>query len=168
MRKAFRIAIGSAALAMGIAAAAPANAQVRFEGRFPLPVPHVSVGFGVPGFAIGTYVPFGYDVYQDPNYGYGFMYQDQWIPCQLYGSRWVIIGSPVFYGRRNFAYARPYQGYRYGFERRGFRDDRRFTSQSRGFGGNRSFGRQDRFPQGSRSNGRRNEQSRGQNRRFSR
>ena len=162
MKKAVRVAIGSAALAIGIAAAAPANAQVRFEGSFPVPFPHPRISVGVPGlsFSIGTYVPQGFNVYADADYGYGFAYGDQWIPCERRGGGWVVIGRPVFFGRRGFASVRPYRGYRYGFagrdrsfgrsferDGRGFRSDGRFAQGGRQFRDNRGFGSDGRFAQ---------------------
>jgi hypothetical protein len=159
MKKSVRVAIGSAALAIGIAAAAPANAQVRFEGSFPSPVPLPRISVGVPGlsFSIGTYVPQGFNVYADPDYGYGFAYGDQWIPCEQRGGGWVVIGRPVFFGRRGFASVRPYQGYRYGLagrdrsfgrsivrEGRGFSNDGRFAQRGSQFRDNRGLGREGR------------------------
>jgi len=179
MKKAVRIAIGSAALAIGIAAAAPANAQVRFEGSFPVPFPHPRISVGLPGlsFSIGAFVPQGYSVYDDPDYGYGFAYGDQWIPCEQRGGRWVIIGSPVFFGRRDFRSVRPYQSYRYGFARRdrffgrsferdgrGFRNDGRFAQRGQQFRDNRGFGREGRSTGNWRGNGRGNRDSRGSGR----
>jgi hypothetical protein len=119
MKKAIRIALGSAVLAGGLAVvgASPANAQVRFEGSFPLPHGRISVGVGDPRFGVGSYVPYGYNVYDNPDYGYGFEYEDQWFPCEQYGSQWVIIGAPVFFGHRDYGYVRPYRSYGYGYSR---------------------------------------------------
>jgi hypothetical protein len=115
MKKAIRITLGSAVLAGGLAVvgASPANAQVRFEGSFPLPHGRISVGVGDPRFGVGSYVPYGYNVYDNPDYGYGFEYEDQWFPCEQYGSQWVIIGAPVFFGHRDYGYVRPYRSYGY-------------------------------------------------------
>lgn len=117
MKKAFRIALGSAVLAGGLAVmgASPANAQVRFEGSFPLPHGRISIGVGDVGFGVGSYVPYGYDVYEDPDYGYGFEYEDQWYPCEEYGTRSVIVDSPVYYGHRDYGYVRPYRSHGYGY-----------------------------------------------------
>jgi hypothetical protein len=119
MKKAIRITLGSAVLAGGLAVvgASPANAQVRFEGSFPLPHGRISIGVGDPRFGVGSYVPYGYNVYDNPDYGYGFEYEDQWFPCEQYGSQWVIIGAPVFFGHRDYGYARPYRNYGYGYSR---------------------------------------------------
>jgi hypothetical protein len=143
MKRAIRIALGSAVLAGGLAVlgASPANAQVRFEGSFPLPHGRISIGVGDVGFGVGSYVPYGYDVYEDPNYGYGFEYDSYWYPCEQYGSRWVIVSAPVFF-HRDYRYIRPYRsyGYRYSQPYRGYdnryrnyrRDDhRRWDSRSR-------------------------------------
>jgi hypothetical protein len=138
MKKAIRIALGSGVLVAGLAVAgAPtANAQVRIRGSFPLPHGRISISIG-DRFPIGGYVPYGYDVYEDPYYGYGFAYEDQWISCAPRGSRWVIVSAPVFYshrdyGYRNYRYSRPYRNDRYGHSRdyRRF-DDRRYRRDHR-------------------------------------
>jgi hypothetical protein len=139
MKKAMRIALGSATLALGLAfaGAARANAQVRFEGSFPLPHGRISVNVAGPAFSPGAYVPEGYAVYDDPEYGYGFSYGDQWISCEPYGSRWVIVERRPFFGRRDFRNARPsWRWQSRGYYRRDF-DDRRFERDDRF----RSFGR---------------------------
>jgi hypothetical protein len=154
MSRAIRIAVGSAALVAGlaIAGASTANAQVRVRGSFPLPHGRISVnigGGGYGGFPIGGYVPYGYDVYEDPDYGYGFVYEDQWIACEPRGSQFVIIAAPVFYGGyrtygyggyrnygyRDYRYVRPYRHDRYSY-RNYRRDDHRRD--------NRNWGRNDR------------------------
>ena len=122
MSRAIRIAVGSAALAAGlaIAGASAANAQVRVRGSFPLPHGRISVnvgggGYGYGGgyggydaFPIGGYVPYGYDVYDDPDYGWGFVSDDQWIACEPRGSQFIIIAAPVFYAyiKRELIYLR--------------------------------------------------------------
>jgi hypothetical protein len=136
MKKAIRIALGSGVLVAGLAVAgAPtANAQVRVRGSFPLPHGRISVDIGnagYGGFPIGGYVPYGYDVYEDPEYGYGFEYEDQWIACEPRGSRWIIIAAPVFYGHRDYGYrnygyrdyrySRPYPNDRYRYYSRDYR-----------------------------------------------
>src|SRR5207253_8601116 len=82
MKKAIRIALGSAVLAGGlaVAGASPANAQVRFRGSFPLPHGRISIGvgdggYGYGGFGGGGYVPHGYNGYEDPGYGHGVRYE---------------------------------------------------------------------------------------------
>jgi len=119
MKKAIRVALGSAVLAGGLAVvgASPATAQVRFEGSFPLPHGRISVGvgdggYGYGGFGVGAYVPYGYDVYENPDYGYGFEYDNYWYPCEQYGTQWVIVGAPVFF-HRDYRYVRPYRSYGY-------------------------------------------------------
>jgi hypothetical protein len=151
MKKAIRIALGSGVLAAGLAfAGAPtANAQVRVRGSFPLPHGRVQVdigdrGYGYGGFPIGGYVPYGYDVYEDPSYGYGFVYEDQWIACEPRGPRFVIIAAPVFYGGyRSYGY-RNY-GYRnYGYRNYGYRDyrySRPYRNDRHGY--SRDYGRND-------------------------
>jgi hypothetical protein len=157
MQRAIRIAVGSAALVagLGIAGASAANAQVRFRGSFPLPHGRISVNVGH-SFPIGGYVPYGYDVYEDPDYGYGFEYEDQWIACEPRGSRFIIIAAPVFYGGygyrnygyRNYGYGRNY-GYRnYGYVRP-YRNDRYYSRDQRNYRrddrrGDRNWGRNDR------------------------
>ena len=134
MKKTIRIALGSAVLAGGLAVvgASPANAQVRFEGSFPLPHGRISIGVGDAGFPIGGYVPDGYSVYDNPEYGYGFEYGDQWIPCEQYGSRWVIVASPISFGHRSYGYS-GYGGYG-----RTDRNDRYSYSRDSRYG-NRSY-----------------------------
>ncbi len=53
MKRAVRIALGSAALAtsLAFAGASPANAQVQFEGSIPLPHGRISVGVGGGGLS---------------------------------------------------------------------------------------------------------------------
>jgi len=114
MKRSLRIALGSAALVAGLAVAgtSPAAAQVSFSGSFPLPHGQISIGVGDPYFSVGSYVPYGYTVIEDPTYGYGFYYQSRWIPVRPYGSTWVIGAQPYF--RPGFV-ARPYAGYGYGY-----------------------------------------------------
>ncbi len=99
MKNGFRIALGTAALAAGLAFAAPtpAAAQVAFEGSFPAPHGRVSVRFGDPFFGVGTYVPSYYRVIRHPRYGRGFYYRSRWIPVRSYGRRWVVCDAPVGY-----------------------------------------------------------------------
>ena len=127
MKKAFRVALGTAVLAGGlaVAGASPANAQVRFRGSFPLPHGRISIGvgdggyggYGYGGFGVGAYVPYGYNVYDNPEYGYGFEYDNYWYPCEQYGTQWVITGAPVFF-QGDYGYVRPYRSYgHYGYSR---------------------------------------------------
>lgn len=112
MKTRIRIALASAALVAGLAVAgsSPAAAQVAFSGSFPLPHGRISVGIGSPAFAVGSYVPYGYTVIEDPAYGYGFYYGGTWIPVQPYGSSWVIVSRPYY---PSHAYVRPYYGRSY-------------------------------------------------------
>ena len=134
-----------------------AKAQVAFGGTFRGPHGALSIGVGPFVPQVGAYVPSPYydEVYLDSDYGYGFYYDSQWIPCTRYGSRWIIAERPVVYGRGSYGYgyARPYrsQGRVYGFEgRRGFQGRREFQGQGR-----REFQGQGRQDRGSRSNGNR-------------
>ncbi|MDQ2969515.1 MAG: hypothetical protein M3R62_08120 [Acidobacteriota bacterium] len=97
MRKGFRIALATAAVAAGLAfaGASPAQAQVRFRGSFPLPHGQISIGFGDPYFPVGSYAPSYCPVYAHPRYGYGFTYQSRFIPVRQYRSRWVVVERPV-------------------------------------------------------------------------
>jgi hypothetical protein len=149
MKKAIRIALGSGVLAAGLAfAGAPAaSAQVRIRGSFPLPHGRISVSVG-DRFPIGGYVPYGYDVYDDAGYGYGFVYDNQWIPCEARGTRWVIVGSPVYYGHRDYRYGRTYRNDLYAYSRdyrygRTYRNDRYPYSRDYRYG--RTY-RNDRYP----------------------
>jgi hypothetical protein len=164
MTKAIRIAMGSGVLVAGlaIAGASSASAQVRVGGTVRLPHGDISFSIG-DRFPIGGYVPYGYDVYQDVDYGYGFEYEDQWIPCEPRGTRWVIVGGPVFYGHRDYGYrdyrySRPYRDYRYSRphrnDRYGYsRDNRTYRRDGRNY---RRDDRRWRDDRGSRRNDRRN------------
>lgn len=119
MKKSFRIAFATAAVAAGVALAAPspASAQVRFSGSFPAPHGRVSVRFGDPFFRAGSFVPSRYRVTRHPRYGQGFYYRSRWIPVRSYRSRWVVCDSPVGYsgayddGYYDDGYYAPYDGY---------------------------------------------------------
>jgi hypothetical protein len=133
MKKVTRIALGSAVLAgsLAIAGASSANAQVRVRGSFPLPHGRISFNIGSPVFPVGGYVPYGYDVYEDPDYGYGFLYENQWIPCEPSGTRWIVVQSPYYGYGGDYRYSRPY---RYGYSSRDFRrrdDYRRYNRHDR-------------------------------------
>jgi hypothetical protein len=98
-------------------------------------------------------------VYDDPDYGYGFAYEDQWIGCEPRGSRWVIIAAPVFYGGhrsygygggyrnygyRDYRYVRPYRNDRYSYRNYpNYRNDRNYRRDDHRRD-NRSWGRNDR------------------------
>jgi hypothetical protein len=122
-----------------------AKAQPAFRGTFRGPHGAFSIGVGPFVPQIGAYVPSPYydEVYLDPDYGYGFYYDSQWIPCTRYGSRWIIAERPVVY-RRPAIYGRDY-AYGHGYVRP-YRDYGR-TFVQRDFGrrdfGRRGFGRRD-------------------------
>ena len=153
MTKGFRIALATAAVAAGVAfaGASPAQAQVRIGGSFPLPHGRISIGIGAPEFAIGTYVPNGYDVYAGDD-GYGFEYENQWIPVRQYSGRWVICEPSQAYGYgggygggyTNYGYSGGYNrdygrsynvwpsyGYRRDSGRHGYRQDFRSRDHDR-------------------------------------
>lgn len=136
MKKLTRIAIGSAVLAgsFAIAGASTANAQVRIGGSFPLPHGRISFSIGDPFFPVGAYVPYGYSVYEDPYYGYGFEYEDRWIPCEPRGTRWIVVERP-YYGHGGY-YGRGDHYRSYGYSSRDHRrwdrwDDRRYSRNDR-------------------------------------
>ncbi len=110
----FRIAIAAAALMAGLsfAGASRANAGVSFRGTFPLPHGSISIGIGDPTFGVGAFVPYGYIVENDPEYGYGFYYGDSWIPCRPYQSRWVVCDRPFHDTYAGGAYIGGGYGYR--------------------------------------------------------
>jgi hypothetical protein len=118
-----------------------AKAQPAFSGTFR--GPHGAFSIGVDPFVpqVGAFVPspFFDEVYLDPDFGYGFYYDSQWIPCTRYGSRWIIAERPVIFGR-GFA-----QGHR------SFRSNRDFGRNfvQRDFG-RRDFGRREFQGQGRR------------------
>ena len=142
MRKGFRVALTTAAVAAGVALAGapPAQAQVAFRGSFPLPHGRLSIGFGDPRFRVGSYAPFSYRVYAHPRYGYGFRYRSRWIPVRRYRSRWIVAARPVvvepYY--TDFGYFRDgYPGYAYfghGYPRYGYSGFRRYRSFDRDYG----------------------------------
>ena len=104
-----------------------AKAQPAFGGTFR--GPHGAFSIGVGPFVVGAFVPspFFDEVYLDPDYGYGFYYDSEWIPCIRSGSRWIIAERPAIFGR-------------------GFAQGRRSFRSNRDFGRNfvqRDFGRRD-------------------------
>ncbi len=115
MTKGFRIALATAAVAAGVAfaGASPAQAQVRIGGSFPLPHGRISIGIGAPEFAIGTYVPNGYDVYEGDDGGYGFEYENRWVPVRQYSDRWVICEPSQAYGYGAYGYGGGYSSFGY-------------------------------------------------------
>jgi hypothetical protein len=79
--------------------------------------PHGGFSIGGGPFVpqVGAYVPDPYvnEIYEGDD-GYGFYYNDAWIPTVRYGARWIIVQRPVVYG--GYGYARPY-AYGYGYAR---------------------------------------------------
>jgi hypothetical protein len=113
MKKSLILAVAAGATVL-VALPSSANAQVAFGGTFR--GPHGSFSIGVGGFEpiVGAYVPSPYvdQIYYLPDYGYGFYYDNDWVPVRQYGSEWVISGSPFFVERpfvRHYGYySRPY------------------------------------------------------------
>ena len=102
MMKKNLIFVASAMAILLLSAPRAANAQVAFGGTFRGPHGSFSIGVGGPFVpVVGAYVPQPYvgQVYLSPDYGYGFVYDSQWVPCRLYGSRWVVAGAPFVYRR---------------------------------------------------------------------
>jgi hypothetical protein len=143
MKRAIRIAMVAAAIAAAVVFLTPsaAQAQVRVEGRFRLPHGDIAIGvgdpyydryyddiyYGAPAYPIGSYVPYGYRVIEDPYFGQGFyspvfvcrahhVRHAHWIPVRRYSRRWVVIERPIF-------------GPRYYSRRDGRRYDRRYTDR---------------------------------------
>jgi hypothetical protein len=128
------LAAAATATVVLLAVPSSAKAQPAFGGTFRGPHGAFSIDVGPFVPQVGAYVPSPYfdEVYLDPDYGYGFYYDSEWIPCIRYGSRWIIAERPVVYGRGayGYGYARPYRSY--GFEgRRGFQGRREFQGQGR-------------------------------------
>ncbi len=148
MKKSLILAAAAIATVL-VALPSSANAQVAFGGTFR--GPHGSFSIGVGGFEpiIGAYVPSPYvdQIYYLPDYGYGFYYDNEWVPCEQYGSGWVIAGSPFFIERpfvRGYGYSRPY--YSRPFVGRSFRRDwgsRNWDGRSFQRNDGRSFQRND-------------------------
>jgi hypothetical protein len=117
MRNALRHVVMPAALLAGLAVTggSRAHAGVSFSGTFPLPHGQISIGIGDPYFHVGAFVPVGYQIYARSGYGYGFAYNNRWIPVRPYGDGWRVCGSPyfddVYYHR---VYYDPYYGAGYG------------------------------------------------------
>jgi hypothetical protein len=142
MNKAIRVPIFAAAVAALVVSLTPsaAQAQVRFEGRFRLPHGDIAVGvgdpyyYGAPAYPIGSYVPYGYRVIEDPYLGHGFygpanfcrvhrIRHAHWIPVRRHSARWVVIERPHFTER----YYRRYDDRRYSDRRYSRRDGRRYS-----------------------------------------
>ena len=119
MKKSLSFLAIAAAATVFLSLPSTAKAQVTISG------PHGTFSFGGGPFLpeVGAYVPSPYDdeIYENGDYGYGFYYNDDWIPCERYGTRWVIVQRPVIYGH-GYGYARPYgygysRPYGYGYSR---------------------------------------------------
>ena len=148
MKRAVRVPMVIAAVAAVVVFLAPsaAQAQVRVEGRFRLPHGEIAVGvgdpyydhvyYGAPAYPIGSYVPYGYRVIEDPYLGHGFyghasfcrihhVRHAHWVPVRRYARRWVVIERPYFSHRYS---RRGYDGDRYSrrYDRR-YRDGRRYS-----------------------------------------
>jgi hypothetical protein len=123
MRNVIRYVVISAALLAGLAVTggSRADAGVSFSGTFPLPHGQISIGIGDPFFHVGAFVPVGYQVYARSGYGYGFAYNNRWIPVRPYGGVWRVCGSPyfddVYYSNVYYAphYGAGYGGYYGGY-----------------------------------------------------
>ena len=128
MTNRYRLALGSAVLVGGLAFAGTsnANAQVSFRGSFPLPHGRISVNVGDPGYQVGTYAPDDCDIYEHPDYGYGFVSGTSFVPVREYDGSWIVTSAPTRFSRRydDWRYTRVY---RRAAERRWYerRDDRR-------------------------------------------
>ena len=117
MRNVLRLGVMSAALVAGltVTSVSRADVAVSFSGTFPLPHGQISIGVGDPYFRVGAFVPVGYQIYARSGYGYGFAYNNRWIPVRPYGDGWRVCGRPYFddayYGG---VYYEPYYGAGYG------------------------------------------------------
>jgi hypothetical protein len=135
MKNAVRTALSATALCAGLAfvGASAASGQVFFQGNFPVPHGRISVGVGVPAFAVGAYVPGPYigQIVYVPGYGYGFYCDGAWVPVRQYARGWVVYQRPFVIARERLF---------------GFHGSHRFTRFDRGgrFDSNRD-GRIDRF-----------------------
>ncbi len=150
MKKSLILAASAIAILL-LAAPGAANAQVAFGGTVRGPHGSFSIGVGGPFVpVVGAYVPrpFVERVYLSPDYGYGFVYDSQWIPCRQYGSRWIVAGNPFAFRRPFFRddglrFVRPHRFEQRVFVRHG-RDGRRFDGRrfdDRRFGRGRAHDR---------------------------
>ena len=115
-----------AAAAMAIVlVSVPQSAKAQIAFGFHGPHGSFSFGVGAPFVpAVGAYVPRPYvsQVYLNPGYGYGFVYNSRWIPVRHYASGWIIAGNPIVYAGPyvhpyGYGYVRPYRTYGYGYVR---------------------------------------------------
>ena len=84
----------------------------------------------IPVYQVGSYAPDNCDIYQDPDYGYGFVSGTAFFPVRAFNGRWVVTSAPTFFSGRyaDWRDARVYRrgGDRVRYERRDVRqDDRR-------------------------------------------
>ncbi|MDQ6892396.1 MAG: hypothetical protein M3167_06915 [Acidobacteriota bacterium] len=138
MTKRINRVLGSAVLVGGFAfaGASNANAQVSFRGSFPLPHGRISISAGEPFYQAGSYAPDDCDIYQSPDYGYGFVSNSRFVPVREYDGRWVVTSAPARFSTRydDWRSARVYRraDERNRYERRdGRRDDRRDVRNDR-------------------------------------
>jgi hypothetical protein len=107
MKKSLSFLAIAAAATVLLSLPSTAKAQVTIRG------PHGAFSIGGGAFVpeVGAYVPDPYaeEIYEGDD-GYGFYYEDEWIPTVRYGTRWIIVQRGGFYGRhgRGYGYARPY------------------------------------------------------------
>ena len=117
MKNVLRHVVTSAALVAGLAVtgAARADVGVSFSGTFPLPHGQISIGVGDPYFHVGAVVPVGYQVYARSGYGYGFAYNNHWVPVRPNGGVWLVSARPYFNDvYYDTVYYDPYYGAGYG------------------------------------------------------
>jgi hypothetical protein len=119
-----------AALALGGAQAA--QGQVFFQGNFPVPHGHISIGIGAPAVAVGGYVPALYagQIVFVPGYGYGFYCDQGFVPVTFYGGRWIVSHGPYRIARYGRSGHYDWRYDRYG--RSGHDDDRRWDGDRDG------------------------------------
>jgi hypothetical protein len=113
MKKSLSFLAIAAAATVLLSLPSTAKAQLTIQG------PHGGFSIGGGPFVpqVGAYVPDPYanEIYEGDD-GYGFYYNDAWIPTVRYGARWIIVQRPVVYG--GYGYARPYAyGRGYGYAR---------------------------------------------------
>jgi hypothetical protein len=147
MTKRISRALGSAVLVGGLAFAATsnANAQVSFRGSFPLPHGRISISAGDPVYQAGSYAPDDCDIYQSPDYGYGFVSDSRFVPVREYNGRWVVTSAPSRFSSRYDDW-RSARVYRRADERSRYErpDDRRYDRRdSRSVRGDRRDDRRD-------------------------
>jgi hypothetical protein len=150
MQRGIRVAMGAALAAVVVSLApAPAQGQVRVEGRFRLPHGEIAVGVGDPYYGrrhggghygyhrypVGSYVPYGYRVQHRARLGYGFyspafacrahrVRHAHWVPVRRYRTRYIVVERPVVVER--YVERRSYRDrdyYEDGYSRDGYYED---------------------------------------------